>query len=115
MAQVVIENLDPIVVEKLKALAQQHGRSLEAELKAILTQAAQIEVSDRTAKEVAEERINRARDKYADQTFSDSAELLQENRQQDLSTVIQKFKALRQRLSLEGLSVREMIEEGRRF
>lgn len=115
MAQVVIENLDPIVIEKLKALAQQHGRSLEAELKAILTQAAEIDVSDRTAKENAWERIDKAREKYAGRIFSDSVELLREDRQRDLSTVIQKFKTLRQRLSLEGLSVREMIEEGRRF
>lgn len=80
MTQVVIENLDPLVIEKLKALAQQHGRSLEAELKAILTQAAQIEVSDRT-KEVAWERIDQARAKYTGQTFSDSVELLREDRQ----------------------------------
>jgi plasmid stability protein len=66
MNQVVIENLDPIIIDKLKALAQQHGRSLEAELKAILTQAAQIEVSDRTStKSEAWERIDKVRAKYA--------------------------------------------------
>jgi hypothetical protein len=45
-----------------------------------LTQAAQIEVSDRTStKSEAWERIDRARDKYAGQTFSDSAELCRES------------------------------------
>lgn len=81
MTQVVIENLDPIVIEKLKVRAQRHGRSLEAELKAILTQAADTEVSDRSAVEEAWERIDRARAKYADRTFSNSVELLREDRQ----------------------------------
>ncbi|GAB4178433.1 MAG: hypothetical protein Fur006_10870 [Coleofasciculaceae cyanobacterium] len=36
MAQVVIEDLEPIVIEKLEALAHKHGRSLQAEVKYIL-------------------------------------------------------------------------------
>jgi plasmid stability protein len=36
MAQVLIRDLDPSIVEKLKARAAAHGRSLQAELKAIL-------------------------------------------------------------------------------
>ena len=41
MAQVVIEDLDPIIIEKLEALAQEHGRSLQAEVKYILEAAVQ--------------------------------------------------------------------------
>lgn len=41
MAQVVIEDLDPVVIEKLEALAQEHGRSLQAEVKYILETAVQ--------------------------------------------------------------------------
>jgi plasmid stability protein len=44
MTQVVIEDLDPNVIEKLKIRAQHQGRTLEAELKAIL-EAAALEVT----------------------------------------------------------------------
>ena len=80
MTKFVLE-LDPIVIEKLKVHAQRHGRSLEAELKAILTQASETEVSAHAAKEEAWERIVRARAKYAGRIFSDSVELLREDRQ----------------------------------
>jgi len=36
MTKVIIEGLDPIVVEKLEQQANRHGRSLQAELKQIL-------------------------------------------------------------------------------
>jgi plasmid stability protein len=36
MSKVIIEDLDPIVVEKLEQQAGRHGRSLQAELKQIL-------------------------------------------------------------------------------
>jgi len=36
MAQVLVRDLDPAIVEKLKARAADHGRSLQAELRAIL-------------------------------------------------------------------------------
>ena len=43
MAQVLVRDLDPAVVETLKARAADHGRSLQAELKSILeTQARQV-------------------------------------------------------------------------
>jgi plasmid stability protein len=37
MAQVIIRNLDPRTVEALKARAKRNGRSLEAELREVLT------------------------------------------------------------------------------
>jgi plasmid stability protein len=36
MTKVIIEDLDPIVIEKLERQAHRHGRSLQAELKQIL-------------------------------------------------------------------------------
>lgn len=36
MTEVLIQDLDPVLLQKLEALAQQHGRSLQAELKYIL-------------------------------------------------------------------------------
>jgi plasmid stability protein len=44
MNQLVIEDLDPRILERLKVRAQQQGRTLEAELKAIL-EAAALEVT----------------------------------------------------------------------
>ena len=81
MNQVVIKDLDPIIIEKLKLRAQRQGRTLEAELKVILEEAAAEEVDRAALKAVAWERIERSRAKYAGQTFSDSAELLREDRQ----------------------------------
>ena len=40
MAQVIIRNLDPETVDSLKARAKRNGRSLEAELRQVLTQSA---------------------------------------------------------------------------
>ena len=40
MAKVLVRDLEPAVVERLKARAAQHGRSLQKELKAILEEAA---------------------------------------------------------------------------
>ena len=41
MAQVIIEDLDQLVIERLEAIAQAHGRSLQAELKHIIEAAVQ--------------------------------------------------------------------------
>lgn len=41
MAQVLVRDLDDLTVERLKHRARLHGRPLEAELRLILTQAAQ--------------------------------------------------------------------------
>lgn len=40
MAQILVRNLDPDVVNRLKQRAQKHGRSLQSEAKTILTCAA---------------------------------------------------------------------------
>lgn len=80
MNQVVIKDLDPIVIEKLKIRAQLQGRTLEAELKLIL-EAAASGVDRAALKAAAWERIDRARAKYAGRNFSDSAEILREDRQ----------------------------------
>lgn len=82
MTQLVIKDLEPLIVEKLIVRAQRQGRSLEAELKAILEAVAEAEVVDRAAvMAAARKRIEQARQKYAGRTFSDSVELLREDRQ----------------------------------
>ena len=46
MSQVLVRSLDPPVLERLKARARRHGRSLQAELKAILEVASQADLLD---------------------------------------------------------------------
>ena len=73
MSQVLVREIDPDVLERLKRRAGMSGRSLQAELKAILEQAARSpgEVSALAA---------RMRRKLSGRNHSDSAELLAEDR-----------------------------------
>jgi plasmid stability protein len=72
--QVLIRDLDVAVLDKLKARAQRHGRSLQAELKIILQQAAAMNAAE--ARLVAQ----RIRGRLANRSHSDSAGLLAEDR-----------------------------------
>ncbi|MFL6647138.1 MAG: FitA-like ribbon-helix-helix domain-containing protein [Sulfurifustis sp.] len=74
MAQVLVRDLDKAVIERLKARAEQHGRSLQVELKTILEQAAREDMI--SARRLAE----RIRKKLAARVHSDSVELLAEDR-----------------------------------
>jgi antitoxin FitA len=74
MAQILIRNVDDTVVERLKKRASLNGRSLQAELKIVLEQAAQMDIAD--AREIAA----RIRGKLKGRQLSDSAELLHEER-----------------------------------
>ena len=44
MTQIILETVKPVVVEKLRHLAQRHQRSLEAEIEAILESATENEL-----------------------------------------------------------------------
>ena len=74
MAQVLVRDLDKAVIERLKARAEQHGRSLQAELKTILEQAASydLEKAKRLAAKLRRELVGRK--------HSDSGELQAEDR-----------------------------------
>ncbi|MGE3978308.1 MAG: hypothetical protein AB7F94_12055 [Nitrospira sp.] len=76
MAQVLVRNLKDTVVARLKKRAKTQGRSLQAEVKTILEEAAK-EGSADFWKEA--ERI-RERLKRSGRKFSDSAELIREDR-----------------------------------
>ena len=77
MANVTIRNLDDEVVKTLKAQAKAHNRSLEAELRQLLTEAAVLRKKRRAfRKEV--DRIRKMTPKDRSQT--DSVELLREDR-----------------------------------
>ena len=75
MAQVLVRQLDNEVVLRLKKRAKEHGRSLQSEVKTILEEA----VPDY---EAAWKRIEtfRKRLKKSGNTFSNSADLIREDR-----------------------------------
>ena len=75
MAQVLIRELDDGVVEQLKEYARSHGRSLEAELRLILSAAAE-ERRSRPRMSLAEIQAL-----FARQTFTDSGQLQREDRE----------------------------------
>jgi plasmid stability protein len=76
MAQVLVRNLDDKVVARLKKRAKNRGRSLQAEVKTILEEAAK-DVPGDFWKEA--DRI-REQLKRSGRKFSDSAALIRENR-----------------------------------
>ncbi len=77
MAQILVRNLDHDVVERLKARAKANSRSLQAEVKMILQHASQQVSFDEAW--AAIEQFREAM-KGAGRTFSDSAELIREQR-----------------------------------
>jgi plasmid stability protein len=74
MAQVVIRGLDAEVVEKLKERAQRSGRSLEAELRFVLRQAASEDYASARAA------VERVRALFEGRRFTDSTKLVREDR-----------------------------------
>lgn len=83
MAQVLLEDINPVILEKLETLAKQHGRSLQEELKHILEQATQTIVNpDQTVDmATAREMVARIQEMFIGRTFRDSAELIREDRE----------------------------------
>ena len=82
MAHLVVENLDPLLIEKLKSRSQRHSRSLNDELIAILSDAANAEgVDRRVAALEAGEKLEQARARYSGRIFNDSTELVREDRE----------------------------------
>ena len=74
MAQVLIRDLDIKLVARLKERARQHGRSLEAELRGILEQAAVVDLTE------ARTLAARLRRRLGTRRHSDSAVLVVEDR-----------------------------------
>ena len=74
MAQILVRNLDDSVVADLKRVAQLHGRSLEAEVREVLTAATRSDRSELRA------RLAAMRARQGPQTGPDSVELIREDR-----------------------------------
>ena len=74
MAQVLVRDISPELVEKLRVRARRNQRSLEAELRVILHEALQ------TPLPTVQDDIERVRALFAGRSFTDSAILLREDR-----------------------------------
>jgi plasmid stability protein len=78
MAQLLVRDLDDVVVERLKKRAKREGHSLQAEVKALLEQAANAPVVDmKTARAL----VAQLRRKFRGRKFPDSVKLIREDRQ----------------------------------
>ncbi len=75
MAQILVRDLDPGVIERLMARARRHGRSLQGKVKAIMEAAASQSMSD--ARSVAEDWQKR----LAGKILGDSSDLIREDRE----------------------------------
>jgi antitoxin FitA len=78
MAQITVNDLDETVVQRLIERARSSQRSLQAEVKAILEQAAENEMIDL---DTAGRMLDDFRRRFVDRQFSDSAELIREDRE----------------------------------
>lgn len=112
MAQFIIEDLDSEVIERLKVLAQRNGRSLQAELKHILETAASSTLSK---EEIILKKAEKMRQQITNHAASKGIEIKPIEKKSDANEVIQGFRELRNKIPLDGMSIREMREEGRRF
>jgi antitoxin FitA len=74
VSQLLVRDLDPAIVERLKQRAKRHGRSLQREAKSILEAAATL------SPEEARQMAARWRRRLAGATISDSADLVREDR-----------------------------------
>jgi hypothetical protein len=82
MAQVIIRNLDPETVEALKARAKRNGRSLEAELREVL--------SERVARDAREEFLDWVdRHRLPAVPGLDIVELIHEAREERTRTILE--------------------------
>ncbi|MGD8238181.1 MAG: hypothetical protein PVH68_06505 [Armatimonadota bacterium] len=77
MAQILVRHLDDAVVAKLKERAKQNGRSLQAEAKMILEEAA---AGPKVDAETARKMIEEIRARFKGREFPDPVELIREDR-----------------------------------
>jgi plasmid stability protein len=75
MPQLLIRNLETETIERLKKRAKLHNRSLQGEVKSIL------ELSAKMTMEEARERAIKIRASFGKKKFTDSAELIREDRE----------------------------------
>ena len=75
MTQITVRNLNDELVERLRTRANRNGRSLESEIRMILSQAAKPSLD-----EMRERLAQMRKDDFGDRILSDSSELIREER-----------------------------------
>ena len=80
MAELVIQDVDDTTVAQLTKQAESYGRSLQEELKVILSRAALYAAPPTVSMAEARKRAEEMRRKLAGQHHTDSVELLREDR-----------------------------------
>lgn len=75
MAQILVRDIEPETINRLKSRAKQHHRSLQGEAKLILEEAAQ-----KMTMEEFSARAKKIRESFGNKKFPDSARLIREDR-----------------------------------
>ncbi len=83
MAKLILDDLDPQMLESLKLRAAKHNRSIENELKAILQDVITAEAAAQAQKMVTfRAEVTQMRQSLPHQTYTDSAVIVREDRDQ---------------------------------
>lgn len=83
MAKLILDDLDPQVLESLKLRAAKHNRSVESELKAILQDVISAEAAAQAQKMATyRAEVTQMRQSLPPQTYTDSAVMVREDRDQ---------------------------------
>lgn len=77
MAEILVNDLDDELVARLRDRARENGRSLQEELRRILSE---IAGSPRPGREIALDGIMKLRERFKGRRFPDSAALIREDR-----------------------------------
>ena len=75
MPELLVRNLEEETVERLKALARRHGRSLQGQVKAVLEEAASLSAGDVTAL------VAKWEGRFKGKRFGDSGRLIRKDRE----------------------------------
>jgi plasmid stability protein len=75
MPQLLVRNLEEVTIARLKALAKQHGRSLQGQVKVVLEEAASLPAGEVTALFAKWER------RFEGRRFRDSARIIRKDRE----------------------------------
>ena len=74
MPQLLVRNLDEATIKRLKALAKQHGRSLQGQLRLVLEEAATLPIGEVSSL------LEKWQRQLARRRFSDSAKIIRKDR-----------------------------------
>jgi plasmid stability protein len=121
MNPIILDDLDPNIIQWLNSRAQKHGHSLQAEVKSILQQLTVAKTKE--VKLFADDIIQRKADlmlqqikihsESIDKNMTELMESSTGNNQQKLLEIKAKLKELKPGISLGNLSIREARELGR--